>query len=224
MSDYQSLTHLLEKAKREDRIGEVLHYVGFEKEIRGHIEKYQDKLSGRGTVLDPSQNDQAFQQAFPVPKAKAKSVAQKGQALLSTMAMGSAGTSTAMGSELTATVGNVPLMQRFLDEQSKVSMAGALMAATTPSVAAGAPTFGTMDGSLMMAQAPITAAVNDVACQGLPSGSEDAQLRWKAKWQPGGTARGILRDNPLHDGRALRMKHSRLRLSLFCLISERFGI
>ncbi len=58
MSDYQSLTHLLDKAKREDRIGEVLHYVGFEKEIQGHIEKYQDKLSGRGTVLHPSQNDQ----------------------------------------------------------------------------------------------------------------------------------------------------------------------
>ena len=176
MSGYHTLTHLLEKAKREDRLGEVLHCVGFDKEVQGHIEKYQSKLFGHGAVLDPSQNDLAVQHVFPIPKAKAKSVAQKGQDLLSTIAMSSTGPSMAMGSggpsmaigppgpysgsDSTAPGGNVPLMQRFLDELSKSTFTG---------------------------MAPVTEAVDN-----------DRVMQWRAKWQPDGTCHGIRDDRSQH--------------------------
>ncbi len=108
MSDYQTLAHLLRKAGKEDRLGEVMHFVGLEKDVQAYVNKCHDKLVGRSTYLDPPQAGQPSQQPMPTPKAKAKSVAQKGQALLASMAMSSTGPWVAMGSTPSVAVGNVP--------------------------------------------------------------------------------------------------------------------
>ena len=70
---------------------------------------------------------------------------------VSSMAMSSTGPSMAMGSDQTAPVGNVPLMQRFLDEQSKATMGGAMMATEGKAVDPVAPSTEAGKGSYVSA-------------------------------------------------------------------------
>ena len=48
MSDYQTLTHLLERAGRESRLGEVLFYSGLTEKTQEQISQYDSKLKGKG--------------------------------------------------------------------------------------------------------------------------------------------------------------------------------
>ena len=48
MSDYQTLTHLLERAGSESRLGEVLFYSGLTEKAQEQISQYDGKLKGKG--------------------------------------------------------------------------------------------------------------------------------------------------------------------------------
>ena len=89
MSDYQTLTHLLERAGRESRLGEVLFYSGLTEKTQEQIAQYDGKLKGKGpwAFEDGGQQQQSTGQMVQTPMPKAKSVAKKGQDVLATMGL-----------------------------------------------------------------------------------------------------------------------------------------
>ena len=88
MSDYQTLSHLLERAGRESRLGKVLFYSGLTRQTQ--ITQYESKLKGKGPWLyeeSMSSQPQTTVQMVQAPTPKAKSVAKKGEDVLATMGL-----------------------------------------------------------------------------------------------------------------------------------------
>ena len=184
MSDYQTLTHLLERAGRESRLGEVLFYSGLTEKAQEQITQYDSKLKGKGPwVYEDGGQSQATGQMVQNPTLKAKSVAKKGQDVLATM-----GLAATVPSSSTSCPLQVPSLPLSGLHEPTMSMA--------------------KSGSIPMPSPP------DVQQPSFSQGSDAANaqvgetiLRWKAKWGPSGTIRGVgypVNPQDISDGRQLR--------------------
>ena len=186
MSDYQTLTHLLERAGRESRLGEVLFYSGLTEKTQEQISQYDNKLKGRPWVYEEGGQTHPTGQMVQAPTPKAKSVAKKGQDMLATM--GLAATVPSSSTSCPVPVPSLPLMGMQQPQMSVVD-----------------------SGSIAMPSSP------DLQQPSSSQGSETANaqvgdtiLRWKAKWGPSGTVRGIgypVAAQDLSDNRRLRGSH-----------------
>ena len=186
MSDYQTLTHLLERAGRESRLGEVLFYSGLTEKTQEQISQYDNKLKGRPWVYEEGSQTQPTGQMVQAPTPKAKSVAKKGQDMLATM-----GLAASVPSSSTSCPVQVPSLPLMGMQQPQMSVVDS--------------------GSIAMPSSP------DLQQPSSPQGSETANaqvgdtiLRWKAKWGPNGTVRGIgypVAAQDLSDNRRLRGSH-----------------
>ena len=185
MSDYQTLTHLLERAGRESRLGEVLFYSGLTEKTQEQIAQYDGQLKGTGPWAFEAggQQQQPTGQMIKTPMPKAKSVAKKGQDVLA--AMGLAATVPSSSTSCPMPVPSLPLTGLQQPQMSVVN-----------------------SGSIAMPSSP------DLQQPSSSQGSEaanaqvgDTILRWKAKWGPNGTVRGIgypVASQDLSDNRQLR--------------------
>ena len=177
MSDYQTLTHLLERAGRESRLGEVLFYSGLTEKTQEQIAQYDGQLKGTGPWVFAAGGQQPT-----VPRAK--SVAKKGQDMLATM--GLAATVPSSSTSCPVPVPSLPLMG-LQQPQMNVIDSGSIA----------------MPGSSGLQQQPSSSQSSEAANAQVG----DTILRWKAKWGPDGTVRGIgypVAAPDLSDNRQLR--------------------
>ena len=184
MSDYQTLTHLLERAGRESRLGEVLFYSGLTEKTQEQISQYDNKLKGRPSVYEEGGQTHPTGQMVQAPTPKAKSVAKKGQDMLATM--GLAATVPSSSTSCPVPVPSLPLMG-LQQPQMNVIDSGSIA----------------MPSSSGLQQQPSSSQSSEAANAQVG----DTILRWKAKWGPDGTVRGIgypVASPDLSDNRQLR--------------------
>ena len=184
MSDYQTLTHLLERAGRESRLGEVLFYSGLTEKAQEQITQYDSKLKGKGPwVYEDGGQSQTTGQMVQTPTPKAKSVAKKGQDVLTTM--GLAATVPSSSTSCPVQVPSLPL-SGLQEPLMGVGKSGSVSMPSPPDL-----------------QQPSSSQGSDAANAQVG----DNILRWKAKWGPTGTVRGVgypVNPQDLSDGRQLR--------------------
>ena len=184
MSDYQTLTHLLERAGRESRLGEVLFYSGLTEKTQEQISQYDSKLKGKGPwVYEDGGQSQPAGQMVQTPTPKAKSVAKKGQDVVATM--GLAATVPSSSTSCPLQVPSLPL-SGLQGPPMSVGKSGSIAMPSPPDL-----------------QQPSSSQGSDAANAQVG----ETILRWKAKWGPDGTVRGIgypVAPQDLSDGRQLR--------------------